>query len=423
MKVTKNITKFLNRNNPETIANEIAQVYQEKKENGEEHPMDDTVEEIMQIFKDNPDPEKVREILKSILEKKDIPNRIFEKAATQISKDKEIPDSVITDVIGRSETNISDESINRIIEEGNIDVNERINLMHNVEDKTIIEERVENELKILYRVCKDKKDYEVVERVDILKELLEDNEVSANIQNLIKQVVAKKMAENYYSDIKKGTRIYDLSKIMPVENMIEYDLPSMVEQEYEKIEKNEGNKEGRFNKKDLKEQILIEMGKNIAVKYDETGVFIIPQSENMKGIDKEEEETFIKSIQTYSRKQLSKQEIIDIDEQIRGNSNNVQIKENMLINLIKNIPEKDKNRNIDILTKIASSNEEKFETLLMMEESGLIDKLNELPEDRRRKTIEIMVSTLKGRKNITVVKPSKIEKQKLKIHSKEKEDR
>lgn len=423
MKITEKIIKFLNRNNPETIANEIAQVYQEKKENGEEHPMDDTVEEIMQIFKDNPDPEKVREILKSILEKKDIPNRIFEKAATQISKDKEIPDSVITDVIGRSETNISDESINRIIEEGNIDVNERINLMHNVEDKTIIEERVENELKILYRVCKSKKDYEVVERVDTLKELLEDNEVSANIQNLIKQVVAKKMAENYYSDIKKGTRIYDLSKIMPVENMIEYDLPSMVEQEYEKIEKNEGNKEGRFNKKDLKEQILIEMGKNIAVKYDETGVFIIPQSENMKGIDKEEEETFIKSIQTYSRKQLSKQEIIDIDEQIRGNSNNVQIKENMLINLIKNIPEKDKNRNIDILTKIASSNEEKFETLLMMEESGLIDKLNELPEDRRRKTIEIMVSTLKGRKNITVVKPPKIEKQKLKIHSKEKEDR
>ena len=422
MKVTKNITKFLNRNNPETIANEIAQVYQEKKENGEEHPMDDTVEEIMQIFKDNPNPEKVREILKSILEKKDIPNRIFEKAATQISKDKEIPDSVITDVIGRSETNISDESINRIIEEGNIDVNERINLMHNVEDKTIIEERVENELKILYRVCKDKKDYEVVERVDILKELLEDNKVSANIQNLIKQVVAKKMAENYYSDIKKGTRIYDLSKIMPVENMIEYDLPSMVEQEYEKIEDNEGNKEGRFNKKELKEQILIEMGKNIADKYDETGVFIIPQSENMKGIDKEEEETFIKSIQTYSRKQLSKQEIIDIDEQIRGNFNNVQIRENMLINLIKNIPEKDKNRSIDILVKIASNNEE-LETLAMIEESGLIDKLNKLPKDKREKTIEVIGRTIERRRDITVVNASKIENQKLKINPKEPEDR
>ena len=44
MKVTNRITKFLNRNNPETIADEIAQVYHEKKDNGEEHPMDDTVE-------------------------------------------------------------------------------------------------------------------------------------------------------------------------------------------------------------------------------------------------------------------------------------------------------------------------------------------------------------------------------------------
>ena len=164
------------------------------------------------------------------------------------------------------------------------------------------------------------------------------------------------------------------------------------------------------------------MGKNIADKYDETGIFIIPQSENMKGIDKEEEETFIKSIQTYSRKQLSKQEIIDIDEQIRGNFNNVQIRENMLINLIKNIPEKDKNRSIDILAKIASNNEE-LETLAMIEESGLIDKLNKLPKDKREKTIEVIGRTIERRRDITVVNASKIENQKLKINPKEPEDR
>ena len=205
--------------------------------------------------------------------------------------------------------------------------------------------------------------------------------------------------------------------------MIEYDLPSMVEEEYKKIEEDQGNKEGRFDKKGLKKQILIEMGKNIADKYDETGVFIIPQSENMKDIDKEEEEAFIKSIQTYSRKQLSKQEVIDIDEQIRGNSNNIQIKENMLIDLIKNIPEEVKSKSIDLLAKIASSNEQELETLSMMEESGLIDKLNELPEDKRKKTIEIMESAIGKRKNVKAVKPPKIEKQQLRIHSKELEDR
>ena len=419
MKVVEKIKKFLNRNNPELISDEIAQVFNKRKENGEKDPMDNTVKDIMRILKEHPDIE--RAILANIVENDKIPDKIFEKTAIKISESEEIPNSVITDVVQRSNTNISDESISRIIENGNIDLQERIKLICNVEDEQIIEENVKNELKILYKVCKEKKDYEVVERVEKLKELL-NNEINENVEKLISQVVAKKMAENYYSDTKKGTRIYGLSKIIPVEDMIEKDLPNMVEEEYKKIEENEGNKKGRFNKKELKIQILTEMAKNIAYKYDETGVFIIPQSENMKAIDKEEEEMFIKSIQIYSRKQLSKQEVIDIDEQVRGNFNNVQIKESMLINVIKSFPEKNKNKNIDILTKIASSDEKKIEILSMIQESGLIDKISELPEDKINQTIEIMGKAIEKRNNI-LVKPPKIEKQKLKINLKEAEGR
>lgn len=414
----RNIKKFLKRNNPEVISDEIAQTFNERRENGEKDPLDNTVKDIIKILHEHPDIK--RTILAKLAENEEVPDKLIVKTAIKISESEDIPNSVITAGV----KNISDESINEIIEKGQFDnLTERMDLIKNVGDKQIIEENIKNELKILYKVCKDKKDYEVVERVDKLKELLNDSEVSPDIQNLIRQVVAKKMAENYYSDIKKGTRIFGLSKIMPVEDMIEYDLPSMVEEEYKKIEEDQGNKEGRFDKKGLKKQILIEMGKNIADKYDETGVFIIPQSENMKDIDKEEEEAFIKSIQTYSRKQLSKQEVIDIDEQIRGNSNNIQIKENMLIDLIKNIPEEVKSKSIDLLAKIASSNEQELETLSMMEESGLIDKLNELPEDKRKKTIEIMESAIGKRKNVKAVKPPKIEKQQLRIHSKELEDR
>ena len=139
------------------------------------------------------------------------------------------------------------------------------------------------------------------------------------------------------------------------------------------------------------------MGKNIAYKYNEAGVFIIPQSKNMKTIDKEEEESFIKAIQTYSRKQLTKQEIIDIDEQIRGNSNNVQIKENMLINEIKKIPENNKGRSIDFLIKILGD-EETQKTLLILDESGLIEKLNEISEEKRTKTINLIGEVLEKRK-------------------------
>ena len=55
----------------------------------------------------------------------------------------------------------------------------------------------------------------------------------------------------------------------------------------------------------------------------------------------------------------------------------------------------------------------------------LLMKYNSLSqkEDKRKKTIEIMGSVIDKRKNMEVVKPSRIEKQKLEIHSKELEDR
>ena len=257
MKIIEKIDKFLNKNNPERIANEIAQSYQEKKENGEEHPMDDTVEEIMQIFQNNPDLEKVREILKNILEKKDIPNRIFEKTATKISQDEKIPDSVITEVVAKSDVDVADETINNIINEGEINLKERLKLLKNVENKNILEKQVSNELEILYRNCKDKRDAEVAERVTELKEILDSKNISDDLQDLIQTVVAKKMAENIYSDTSKGTNIYTLSKIMPVEDMVERDLVSTVEREYNKIEDSNQPKEGRFKKQELKIQILI----------------------------------------------------------------------------------------------------------------------------------------------------------------------
>lgn len=416
MKIIEKIDKFLNKNNPERIANEIAQSYQEKKENGEEHPMDDTVEEIMQIFQNNPDLEKVREILKNILEKKDIPNRIFEKTATKISQDEKIPDSVITEVVAKSDVDVADETINNIINEGEINLKERLKLLKNVENKNILEKQVSNELEILYRNCKDKRDAEVAERVTELKEILDSKNISDDLQDLIQTVVAKKMAENIYSDTSKGTNIYTLSKIMPVEDMVERDLVSTVEREYNKIEDSNQPKEGRFKKQELKIQILIELAKKIAKKYEESGIFVIPQSDNMKKINEEEEKNFIRAIQTYSRKDLSRQEVVDIDEQVRGKSDNIQLKEDAIVGLLKKIPEQNKKRSMNSLINILK-NRKSLETLSMLEENGLIQKLNELPEEKRNKTIETIKNTMSKRKYNVAEKIPKIKKQKIETYT------
>ena len=408
MGIIKKIKETFKKNDSKSVAKEMALLYNEKKENGEKDPIDTTVDKIMAIIQENPNPEKIKEILAELYNEKKIPNRVFEKTATKISKIDEIPDKVITKVVEENK-DISDEIINNIIEEGDIELKERLKLIKNVEDETITEKLVEDELNILYENSKEKRDSEVVERIEILKEILK-NRTTGKIDNLIQQVISKKMAENFYSDISKGTKIYTLSKVLPVEKMIEDDLPSKVEKEYEKIQEKEGEKERRFNKSNFKIQILTQMAREIAYKYEETGVFVIPQSKNMKKIEKNEENEFIKGIEIFSGKELSEQEKEDIKSQIKGNVNSIQAKESLLISEIKKIPDKDKNTIMDTLIQILK-NKETLKTLSIIEKSGLMRQFNSLDEEKRIETIKTIGEILNNRK-YKVAKKSPIIKEK-----------
>lgn len=401
MKITDRIKKFMNRNNPELIAGNVADAYLERKENGEKDPMDHTVEEIMQILKTHPDIEKA--ILANIFENEKIPDRIFEKVATRISKDEEIPDSVIPEAVNRADTSISMESINNIIENGEVNARDRIELIKQVEDTKSKKQGVKSELKRLYKDCEQKRDAEVTGRIGEITKILSKEDIDQDIQGWIQTVIARKMAENFYSEIKQGTKIFTFTTIEPLEDMIEKDIATDVENEYRKIEEERQPKKGRFNKEEFETQLYKELGKQIGIKYEDTGVFIIPQSKNIKKMDEEQKTKFIKSIQTYARRPLTKEEIIDIDEQIRGVSENSQIKESTIIKKIKELPKEGKNTKIDMLTEILQD-EKLFETIEELKESGLLEKLESMPTEKRQKTIGAISSTIDKREKYKVAK-------------------
>lgn len=401
MKITEKIKKFINRNNPELIAGNVADAYLERKENGEKNPMDHTTEEIMQILKKNPYIEQA--ILAKILENDNIPDRIFEKVATRISKDEEIPDSVIPEAVNRADTNISIESINNIIENGEVNARDRIELIKQVEDTKSKKEGVKSELKRLYKDCEQKRDAEVTGIIGEITKILSKEDIDQDIQGWIQTVIARKMAENFYSEIKQGTMIYTFTTIEPLEDMIEKDIATDVENEYRKIEEERQSKKGRFKKEEFETQLYKELGKQIGIKYEDTGVFIIPQSKNIKKMDEEQKTKFIKSIQIYARRPLTKEEIIDIDEQIRGVSENSQIKENTIIKKIKELPKDGKNDKIDMLTEILQ-NPKMYETIKQLQESGLLNELEKLPKEKRGKTIEAVNRTINKREKYKVAK-------------------
>ena len=96
----------------------------------------------MQILKTHPDIKKA--ILANILENEKIPDRVFEKVATRISKDDEIPDSIIPAAVDRADASISIESINNIIENGEVNEIDRIKLIDQVEDSKSKKEGVKS---------------------------------------------------------------------------------------------------------------------------------------------------------------------------------------------------------------------------------------------------------------------------------------
>lgn len=403
MKVTDRIKKFMNRNNPESIAGNVADAYLERKANKEKDPMDHTADDAIKVLKKHPSSED--KILAKIIENPKMPDEMLPKIATRISKDPEIPDSVIPAAVNRAETSISPESINNILENGEVNEKDRIELIKQVEDIKSKKEGAKRELKELYKICYEKRDSEVTSRIEEIEAIFDKEDIDEEIKGWIQTVIAKKMAENYYSDIKQGTKIFTFTKIIPIEDMIEKDLPSAVENEYNKIEEDRKIKKDRFNKEEFKQQVLAELGKQIGIKYEETGIFIVPQSENIKKMNEEEKTKFIKAIQTYARRPLTRDEIIDIDEQIRGTSNSLQIKENTIINLIKKIPKEEKNNTINMLTKIVKD-KEYMETIEILNDTGLLEKLKGMPKDKRQKTVETINNAINKRTRYSIEKKS-----------------
>lgn len=395
MNIKEKLEKLLyRRTSPQKLAEEIIISFEERKENGEKDPIDNTVKEAKRIINENPDiaREIAKELLKEFIENEKIPESLFAKTAKEIALTPEIPDTVISQAVQQTEKQVSGEVIEKIIEEGKVNPEARLELIQNVEELEIIKRRVKNELKILYNNCKGKQDREIVDRLQEIEGVLEAKDISGEIQDIVHQVVAKKMAENYYDDNLKTTKIYEFSPIMSFEEMIESGLPEMVEKEYQMLEEKGEGKPDRFSKTKLTQLILDKMANDIAKKYREIGIIAIPQSDHMKKLSSEEEKIFIKAIQNFSGENLSKEDIRDVHEQIRGNIASNEIKRDMLAGKIKKMPDE----YLDSLTAIIE-NPETLKTIEMMRNSGLIGKLNSMPEEKREKRIEAVDEVLEKR--------------------------
>lgn len=417
-------------------ANEIEKLYIEKKENGEENPINDTVGKIIEIVQNNPDQVEVRKLIKELIERKNISDQIVERTVIELSKKEEVQNRIIIEAIGEAEASIPDSSIKNIINKGDMDIQDNLELIQQMQDQEKQEQakqeqleiknqeeqkrieqqmkKVKTELEKIYAEVTEIKDTELVSQIEDINRNFKLENINSEIDELTKNIIVQRIAEDYYDDRKRMPAIYTLSQIIPTGKMIELDIPVLVQKKYEEIEEERGTKEGRYNKKDFKKLVLNEMGRQIGIEYKITKVFNIPVSKRLSQMTKEEKKYLIDAIQKHIDTSLKKEEIIDISRQINEENKELQKKENQIINLIKQTPTEEKSRIIDILNKIiADSN--RLETLEMLDNTGLLNKLENLPKEKREKTIGIINSAVEKNKYKVAVKTPKVNSAKLSV--------
>ena len=391
------IKKPFKKNYETQIVDELAKSYHKRKERGDEHPIDATIDQIMDIIKNSQDPdETAQKIITAAIDANTMPNRIPEKLSIIISKDENLSDDIVSKAVGKTNTDVPDEMINTIIEEGAFEQSEILNLIKNVDDESLVQKRIKKEFNTLYKSCKDKRDDEVVSKILELKQFVLTNKIDVDFNEMIIEIVAKKMAENYYSNISRGTNLYRLSKAVCVTKMFEMDIASKVEEEFLKIEKQRGKKEeNRFIKSELDKQILLEIAKDIGYKSRKTGRFNIPHLQRLQDISNELESKFIETMTNASDKnELTHEELQLIKIQIRGSKKVDEEKEYQLIKKIRLI--ENKSEYLDTLLDIVS-NEEYLKTVNMISKSSLIEKLSLIKDSTREKTIEKITETVNNK--------------------------
>lgn len=380
------IEKLFNRQDKTTkVVNQIDEVYKRSLEDDEIKDAEQSAaQKVIEYVRKNP--ENATEILKGILEKEEIPNKVFEKTATTISKLDEIPDKIIPKAVADSEVDVPDQIIENIIENGDVNRKEKIELINNLENEELKQKQVEEELKQIYENCSDTNESELVHKLEMTK-IVQKN---SSIRKLEQAIIAKKMAINYKRF--GGTKISTLARYLSEEEMIEINFPEIVYEEYKKIsEKYEKNK---VDKSNLKVQILEEIAKKVANNYQEIGDFVIPQSRNMTQLTKKEEDKFIKAIETYVRKKLRGTDITSIRDQIRGRDANMQLKQYM--EKMRRLPKSQLEIFINNTEELVENNEE-LTVYKELKDSGIIGNLQKLTDDKRKDYIKVLNDAVQKR--------------------------
>ena len=388
-----------------------------------------TAKRILQIFKDSPrymqyvqdiaknlaeeselPTEVVVEMIKGTIEQEELPNSIAEKMA------QTLPDEKIVDTIENSDdlklkhkeilaTGIGDK-------ETRLEVEKDIKTQKEIEE----EQRIIAKLEEIYETCNATPEVIVIEEVKSLKIKNKTEE----IDKLLNKILAKRIAIDFYDY--GNPMLNSLAKLIPVQDMYEYNMADLVEDEFNQLLENRTQKpHKKYSKREFEDTLLKYMAKDVAKRYQKTSRFIIPQDiKRFKTIDKRQKGVFISSLEEETGKQLKKMQLADIEAQMQGIYGINEDLDNLEEEISK-VPKTKASNIIKLASKMTNENDRDYNTVMALQESGVLEDLVRMPRDKREKYIEAFANFVNDKERKNQQKSNVLNKQEKVTKQNEKE--
>ena len=258
---------------------------------------------------------------------KQMPDIKSEKATVEAVKKVDLASDAITEIIQDATVSpVTAQKLAEQIPDEEIQKEQQAEIERKAKEEQIKREQNKEKnilfkLEKLYEDCGNINDTSLVD--DISKLNIERK--TERISERLKQIVAKKLAIDCMNF--GGPKLPTLMKIMPATEMIEEDLPSLVETEYQKAKVEYEDDEKEYYKYDderkkmVKGKILENIAKEVASNFEEIGDISIPQIDALKNLNEDEIKIFINAVKKPGHQiEIGKNDIKMVERQLRGGS-------------------------------------------------------------------------------------------------------
>lgn len=353
-----------------------------------------TAKRILQIFKDSPRyMQYVQDIAKNLAEESELPTEVVVEMIKGTIEQKELPNSIAEEM---AQILPDEEIVSAIESDDNLKLKHKEVLAAGIGDKETRLE-VEKDIRTQKEIAEEQRTLSTLNELyenceNIPERILTDKikglsiqEKTESIQKILDKIVARKIADDYS---KFGSTMLDtLKNIVSVEDMYEYHIADLAQEEYQDKISRGIQTEKSYNKRDFEDNLLKHMAGDIARKFFATSKYIIPPLKRFRSIEKREKDLFLSGIQKETSKTLTKMQIADIEGQMQGIIGTNADIEDLAEKLFETPKMKAKNI-INVAGKMTNEDDRNYNTIMALQESGLLETLTKMPRDKREKYIE-----------------------------------